>query len=55
MKYLIISLGFNVNQEIFKKEIEETATSLKKEFGKDFNREEIIIKFIEYLEKEIDI
>ena len=54
IQYLIISLGFNVNQENFNEEIINIATSLKKEFSKDFSREDIIIKFIENLEKEIE-
>ena len=47
--------GFNVNEVVFSKETEEIATSLKKEYGKDFVREDIIKKFIENLEKEIEL
>ncbi len=54
INYLLISLGINVNEEIFSKETKNLATSLKKEFGKDFSREDIIKKFIEILEKEIE-
>ena len=42
-----------MNEEKFSKETEDIATSLKKEYKKDFNREDIIIKFIEKLEKNI--
>ncbi len=52
--YLLISLGFNVNEDCFSKETQMLATSLKKEFTKVFQREEIIKKFIEILEKEIE-
>lgn len=52
--YLLISFGFNVNEENFSKETEELATSLKKEMGKTFEREEIIKNIIEKLE-EIEI
>lgn len=55
INYLIISLGFNVNEDDFSKETQNIATSLKKEYKKDFIREEIIIKFIENLEEEIEI
>ena len=55
INYLLISLGFNVNENKFPKETEKIATSLKKEYNKEFSREEIITKFIENLEKEIDI
>ena len=51
IKYLIISLGFNVNEEEFSKETEQIATSLKIEYKKNFKREEIIIKIIEKLEE----
>ena len=53
IQYLIISIGFNVNEEKFAKEIDAIATSLKKQYGKTFKREEIIIHFIEKLEIEI--
>lgn len=55
INYLLISLGFNVNEVVFSKETEEIATSLKKEYGKDFEREDIIKKFVEILEKEIEL
>lgn len=55
INYLLISVGCNINEEKFQKETENIATSLKKEYGKEFSREDIIIKFIENLEKEIDI
>ena len=54
INYLLISLGFNVNEDKFSKETEGIATSLKKEYKKDFIREDIIKKFIEILEKEIE-
>ena len=43
-----------MNQENFNEEIINIATSLKKEFSRDFSREDIMIKFIENLEKEIE-
>ena len=54
IEYLLISLGFNVNEEQFDKEIVEIATSLKKEFGREYSREEIIIKIIKNIEKVIE-
>ena len=42
IKYLLISFGFNVNEDEFSEETKDIATSLKKETGKDFIREEII-------------
>lgn len=55
INYLIISIGVNVNEESFSKDTENIATSLKKECGNAFKREEIIKKFLEILEKEIDL
>lgn len=54
IKYLLISLGFNVNEDVFSEETNKIATSLKKEYGEDFSREDIIIHFMELLEKEIE-
>lgn len=51
IKYLLISFGFNVNEDEFSEETKDVATSLKKETGKDFIREEIICKIAEKLEK----
>lgn len=55
INYLLISLGFNVNEDTFTQETEQIATSLKKEYDKEFLREDIIKKFIENLEKEIEL
>ncbi len=54
IRYLIISIGFNVNEEKFSKDIEKIATSLQKETNKLFSREEIIQKWIEKVEKMIN-
>ena len=53
IKYLLISFGVNVNEDEFSEETKDIATSLKKETGKEFSREEIICKIVEKLE-EID-
>ena len=50
INYLIISIGFNVNEIYFPEELENIATSLKKETGKEFNKQEIIQRFIKVLE-----
>jgi len=42
-----------VNEDEFSEETKDIATSLKKETGKEFSREEIICKIVEKLE-EID-
>ena len=54
INYLLISIGFNVNEEFFSDDLKNIATSLKKEFDKDFSREEIIVSFIRILEILLD-
>ena len=51
IEYLLISFGFNVNEDNFNEETSNVATSLKKETGKEYVREEILIKIIEKLEE----
>ncbi|MGN1297014.1 MAG: biotin--[acetyl-CoA-carboxylase] ligase [Clostridia bacterium] len=51
IEYLLISFGFNVNEEEFPEETKEIATSLKKEYKREFLREDIIVKVIEKIEK----
>lgn len=46
INYLIISIGFNVNETQFSKEIRDIATSLKKEYGIEFDKDKIIEKII---------
>ena len=50
IKYLLISFGFNVNEDEFSEETKDIATSLKKETEKEFSREEILCRIIEKLE-----
>lgn len=47
INYLIISLGFNVNEIFFDEETIKIATSLKKEYNKNFDRKEIILRIIQ--------
>lgn len=54
VKHILIGIGFNVNQVEFNDEIENIATSLKKETGKEYIIEDIIKSIIENLEKEIE-
>ena len=48
-----MSVGCNVNEVNFDSQTEKIATSLKKEFNKNFNREEIILKIVEKIKNEI--
>ena len=55
INYILISMGFNVNETRFSEEVKDIATSLKNEYEKEFDRKEIISKILENIEKEIDI
>ena len=50
---LLISIGFNVNEQNFPDDIKNISTSLYNEFGTIFNREDIIREFLFVLEKNI--
>lgn len=51
VQYLLIGIGFNVNEESFSEETALIATSLKKEMNKKISREEVITHILEELEK----
>lgn len=53
INYLLISIGFDVNETEFPIELQEIVTSLKREYNKEFLREDIIAKIIENIEKSI--
>lgn len=52
VKQIIIGIGLNINQEKFGEEVKDIATSLKKEFGKEFNIKQILMEFLKEFEKE---
>ena len=52
VKEIIVGIGLNVNQEEFTEEIKDIATSLKKEFNKEFNILKILSEFLEEFERE---
>lgn len=51
---LIISIGFNVNEDNFSKDISNIATSLKKELNKNFNKNEIVEEIIKNINLTIE-
>lgn len=53
IRYLIIGIGFNVNEEFFPDDLINVATSLKKEYAEEFSREKIIVSILEELEIKI--
>ena len=54
VNYILISMGFNVNETRFPEEVKDIATSLKNEYKKEFDREDILSKILENIEKEIN-
>ena len=50
INYVIISIGFNVNEDNFPDELENIATSLYEETGKEFDKQKIVEDFIKILE-----
>lgn len=52
VKKIYIGIGANVNQEKFPGNLSEIATSLKKEFRREFDREEMIVVFLNQFEEE---
>ena len=52
VKYIFVGIGININQTVFDDDIKDIATSLKKEFNKEFERETIIAEFFNIFEKE---
>ena len=51
VKKIFVGIGLNVNQEKFPGNLSDIATSLKKEFGGEYDREKILIKFLELFEE----
>jgi BirA family biotin operon repressor/biotin-[acetyl-CoA-carboxylase] ligase len=53
LRYAVVGIGINVNHESFPAELEALATSLRRESGRRWAREQILIEFLRSLEKEI--
>ena len=53
LRYAVIGVGINVNHNSFPSELEALATSLRRETGRSWEREQIIIEFLRALENEL--
>jgi type III pantothenate kinase len=53
LRYAVVGVGINVNHENFPPELEALATSLRRNSGKPWPREQILIEFLRALDKEI--
>lgn len=52
LRYAVVGVGVNVNQQSFPAELEAIATSLRRESGRTWAREPILIEFLKALNKE---
>ena len=52
--YVVIGIGINTNMEVFPKELEKTATSLKCELEKEIDQDSLIECIIEHFEKDYE-
>lgn len=52
VRAIYVGIGINVNQEVFPGNLNEIATSLKREFDMEFDRERIIVEFLNWFEDE---
>jgi len=53
VKYIVIGIGINTVKMTFEQDLENIATSIKKEYGIEIDREELISKFCNRLEDNI--
>jgi BirA family biotin operon repressor/biotin-[acetyl-CoA-carboxylase] ligase len=53
LRYAVIGVGINVNHESFPPELDTIATSLRRESGRPWAREAVLVEFLRALEKEI--
>ncbi len=55
VKFLVIGIGINTRKEKFSDDIKDIATSIKREFGIDVDREYVIAEFCNKFEKKLQI
>jgi BirA family transcriptional regulator, biotin operon repressor / biotin---[acetyl-CoA-carboxylase] ligase len=53
LRYAVVGVGMNLNHESFPPELEAVATSLRRETGKSWSREPILIEFLRALENQL--
>lgn len=53
VKYIVIGIGINTNQEKFNKAIKEVATSIKNEFGITVDSNKVIAEFCKEFEEKL--
>ncbi len=53
LRHAVVGIGMNLNHESFPPELEAFATSLRRETGKSWSREPVLIEFLRALENEL--
>jgi len=53
LRYAVVGVGINVNHQSFPAELEALATSLRRESGKPWARERILVEFLQAVEEEV--
>lgn len=53
VKYMVIGIGINTNQEKFNEELQQIASSLYREFNKIIDNHQVMKRFFEMLEQEL--
>ena len=53
LRYAVVGVGINVNQQSFPAELQALATSLLRESGKKSERERVLIEFLRALDQEL--
>ena len=53
VKYIVVGIGINTNKTYFTKDINEIASSIKKEFGITVNNNDIVVEFCNVFEEKI--
>jgi BirA family biotin operon repressor/biotin-[acetyl-CoA-carboxylase] ligase len=55
LRYAVIGVGINVNHERFPSELENIATSLRREGGQAWSREDVLVEFLRAFDREIGL
>jgi len=55
LRYAVIGVGINVNHESFPPELNNIATSLRRESGRPLAREQVLVAFLRALEAEVGL
>jgi BirA family transcriptional regulator, biotin operon repressor / biotin---[acetyl-CoA-carboxylase] ligase len=55
LRYAIIGVGINVNHQSFAPDLEAFATSLRRESGRDWSRENLLIELLRALERQVSL